>query len=113
MAERPNAAVLKTAVLQGTGGSNPSSSDSSKAVDKAAFVFQFLSCDCAVKAVSYRSFSNWPMQLIMLFNLFRTIDEIYNLNHYNFVLCTKKFKHRNLNPYRATFVSDATSTTCS
>lgn len=28
MAERPNAAVLKTAVLKGTGGSNPSSSDS-------------------------------------------------------------------------------------
>lgn|GEM_PF-1836193 len=27
MAERPNAAVLKTAVLQGTGGSNPSSSE--------------------------------------------------------------------------------------
>lgn len=28
MAERPNAAVLKTAVLKGTGGSNPSSSES-------------------------------------------------------------------------------------
>ncbi len=27
MAERPNAAVLKTAVLKGTGGSNPSSSE--------------------------------------------------------------------------------------
>ncbi len=40
MAERPNAAVLKTAVLKGTGGSNPSSSEKLKAVQKTAFRFK-------------------------------------------------------------------------